>query len=58
VLADSAVAAPVIAAGRRSDERAAAMPGDDQSAITQHFNGMPQRLIRDAQLFGKVPFTR
>jgi hypothetical protein len=41
--------------GGRRDEGAAALAGDDQAALAQHFHGVSQSLVRDAVFLGKCP---
>ena len=40
------------------DERAAALPGDDQPAVPQHLHGVPHGLVRDPVLLGQAALRR
>src|ERR1039457_2024727 len=48
--AGSAGLCPAVA----GDERAPALPGDDQPALAENLHGMPDRLVGDAVLLGQV----
>ena len=45
-----------VAAG--GDERAAALPGDDQPAVPQHLHGVPHGLVRDPVLLRQAALRR
>jgi hypothetical protein len=40
------------------DERATALPGDDQPALAENLHGVPDRLVRDAILPGQIALGR